>query len=61
MNLGKNPPAHNVFPVGSMNDDFPDVMTAGRSSPRRIFNAQTVNRTAQVCAMPGSLIKCLVD
>src|SRR3989338_7483169 len=54
-------PPRGIFPVRGMNNELPDVVPARRRSPRRLRRGDATNRAAEIRAVPGGMIVCLVE
>lgn len=50
--LPKNAPPHDVLPIRTMNDNFPNSMPAPVWSPRSLFYIQSADRAAKIRAVP---------
>jgi hypothetical protein len=59
--FAKQPPPHRIFPVSSVNHNFPNVMPPGPGRQRRLARRNAANRTAKVGPMPCSLVVSFIQ
>jgi hypothetical protein len=59
--LACDAPPNDVLPVRAVHDDLPDVVSARCESPSGFHCTHATDRSAEVRAMPGFLVKCFLD
>ncbi len=59
--FSQNSTPHDIFPIRTVNHNFPNIMPRRRRPPRHLFNRQAPDRTAKIGAMPCSIVVRLID
>lgn len=59
--FSEDPATHRVLPVGTMDDDLPDVVPIATRTPCCFTRRQPSNRSFQIGAVPGRMIVGLVE
>ena len=54
-------PPHRVFPVGSMQRHFPDIVSLRLRTPNDIRDGKSTERTSKIGPVPGFPVEGLID